>query len=229
MNITPESFEVLRTLGCPLYMRRVLLEETELPAKIPNHNKQSMAEPRRAEDVRQRAQEVTARHSGLPTDKTQPIVTWPEFHLAILGVSSHLLVLCDIPTRKNIDDNSYSSLVARMIARCGVPAGIDSQQEFHWPLFTNKAIDQSRDVAKKAIASVLHKEQKKSQWKWLLVLGEKAVDCTLGQPLNSILGQQGSYMGIATIASHSVSDMLTDPALRKNAWEHLLPLRHAYR
>ena len=227
----PASFEVLHTLGWPVYVRRVLLEEPKLQSTIPSQsaaNKQPLAEPRRVEDVRQRAQEVTAKHSVLQTNKVQPVIKWPEFHLAMLAVSGHILVLCDIPTRSSVDDNAYSSLVARMIAKCGVPAGIDSQQEFHWPLFTKKTIDQSTEVAKKALASVLHKEQKQSQWKWLLLLGEKAVDCTLGQPFQAVVGQQGSYLGIPTIASQSVGAMLADPALRKDAWEHLLPLRHAY-
>lgn len=233
MNLSLQAFEVLQTLGYPLYVRRSLLTTPEkkeaivTPAAVPP---KSIERTSSAEEVKKLAVALSAR-SSLPQHTIQKTVPahWPEFHLALLSIPNELLVLFDVPKGVEAKDPATLQLLGKMLSRCGVKEKPSFLKGFRWPLFPrNGQIDQSMQVAETAVASVVHKEQAVGRWKWLLILGENATSVTLHKAIDSVVGLEAEYLGVRTIVSLSVEELLLEPELRKATWQHLLPLRASY-
>ena len=230
MNISPQVFDVLQTLGYPIYVRRSLLKNTEQEkVSVSTEQKKKVVRKSSPEEVKKLAIELSAR-SGMPhTLQKAENINWPTFHLSLLGIHNELLVVFDVPNGTEARNPDTLKLLGNMLTRCGVTKKPSFLKEFRWPLFPRSSqIDQSMTVAEKALASVIHKAQGGGHWKWLLILGENAVSMTLHKAMDSVIGLETKYLGIHSIVSLSVEELLLEPELRKATWQHLSPLRTYY-
>ncbi|MEY4641874.1 MAG: hypothetical protein RLZZ227_1868 [Pseudomonadota bacterium] len=132
------------------------------------------------------------------------------FQLLLLQVDDDLAILNQIPAlaRPQLQDRQVA-LLTNLLRWLGKPMPAQTPRMFRWPLPGLEHMAASMSAG----TSLLHfLEQASSErgFRFLLALGPQAV--------------ASASPGWQTFATHSVDEMLALPALKREAWQALLPL-----
>ena len=171
------------------------------------------AEVTKTEDAKPVVAKTETLAKAAATNKYQEGTPVQQFQLLFLQVDDDLAILNQIPAlaRPQLKDKQLA-LLTNLLRWMGKPVPAHTPRMFRWPL---PGLE-SRAAGMQAETSVLHfLEQASSErgFRFLLLLGPQAM-----APAST------AWQSFAT---HSLDEMLALPALKREAWQSLLPLHAA--
>jgi hypothetical protein len=150
----------------------------------------------------------------------------PRFKLAYFRVGE-LLVIDSVPPQGGHFGDNYQALAIAIAAALGFRGEQGSAFMLPWPMFASKTLDQGYKQAAIAVQHKLSKELQAHPVKAVLLFGEIAVQMVMErqEPLEQLKGICFEVRaGIKAIASHSLTEAMQLPGIKKQLWTDLQPL-----
>ena len=85
--------------------------------------------------------------------------------------------------------------------------------QFDWPIHKNQQLDLGAEAARAGVAGFVGRRVQQFQCRGVIVLGAGAADWLPGEAL-----------AVPGVTTHSTADMLSNPACKREVWQHLLTL-----
>ncbi len=146
-------------------------------------------------------------------------------HLLLIPVDVNLCVLNQIPVlAKSQMQEKQQKLLDNILFFLGRQSAVyHSARTFRWPLPGMSNIN-SADAAKSSLRNFLEQFSQENTFSNLLVMGEQASDWLreAGNVQNAIAPAKPQWQMIHT---YSLDQMLTLPSIKREVWQHLLPLQ----
>lgn len=216
----------------------VELEELAPSAAPAPHSTPSTAGLDAIDELRSRpSAEKKVRETASPSkeeapNQDDPVVDVEEslsFTLRYYPISEKLAVLSEVPIQGSRQLNADSAQLMRAILLALGQKEDDSEaksEQFTWPLAQGYSMKNSPEVeAAKALSGFLQMRKETDGFSNLLVFAGQVEDILLPDGKeNSDRDFQSSKAYNATV-THSLASMLAVPALKKDVWQHLQPLR----
>lgn len=150
----------------------------------------------------------------------------PRFKLAYFRVGE-LLVIDSVPPQGGHFGDNYQALAVAIAAALGFKGEQGPAFMLPWPMFASKTLDQGYKQAAIAVQHKLSKELQAHPVKAVLLFGEIAVQMVMErqESLEQLKGICFEVRaGIKAIASHSLTEAMQLPGIKKQVWTDLQPL-----
>ncbi len=151
----------------------------------------------------------------------------PNFKLAFQRLGDFLIV-DSLPPQGGVFSDNYQILAQAIVNAVGA---VDDNKGhvfmLPWPMFASKTLDQGHQQASIAVQHKLDKELQASSFKAVLLFGEAAAQMVLArkESLDELKGISFEVRsGIKAIASHSLTEAMQLPGIKKQIWLDLQPL-----
>ncbi|KXJ51550.1 MAG: hypothetical protein AXW15_11685 [Neptuniibacter sp. Phe_28] len=150
----------------------------------------------------------------------------PRFKLAFLRVGE-LLVVDSVPPQGGHFGDNYQALAKAIASALGIEGEQGPAFMLPWPMFASKTLDQGYKQASIAVQHKLSKELQAYPIKAVLLFGEAAVQMAMErqEPLEQLKGICFELRsGVKAIASHSLTEAMQLPGIKKQIWTDMQPL-----
>jgi hypothetical protein len=150
----------------------------------------------------------------------------PRFKLAFLRVGE-LLVVDSVPPQGGHFGDNYQALAKAITSALGIEGEQGPAFMLPWPMFASKTLDQGYKQASIAVQHKLSKELQAYPIKAVLLFGEAAVQMAMErqEPLEQLKGICFELRsGVKAIASHSLTEAMQLPGIKKQIWTDMQPL-----
>lgn len=170
---------------------------------------------------------VTAAELEAPAEQTEQA----PFKLAFMRYSD-CLVIDSLPPRARHSatqaDAHQQILLDKILRSIGLQGGTASDYYMlPWPMFASKSLDQGPEQARLTVQHKLRKTLGQQPVSTVLLLGEAAAQMVLErpEPLEQLRGMLFSLRAtVKTLASASLTEMMTVPGCKREVWADLQPL-----
>lgn len=149
--------------------------------------------------------------------------TIPHFHLTIVRGANVLLV--DNGLSADTDSAEYLRLLQNMLHAIGAGKPQLSIDSFRWPMTKSGNVDQGETAARQTLQAFLAKQAGQLKVAYLLVMGEVAAHYLSEEALPTGSFVAHTQMDVQLIHTQSASRMLVEPAIKRQVWQDLQPLR----
>lgn len=171
-------------------------------------------------------EQVVTPSSIAPVDKADDEP--PNFKLAFQRLGDFLIV-DSLPPQGGVFSDNYQILAQAIVNAVGDAVVGEKGHVFMlpWPMFASKTLDQGHQQASIAVQHKLEKELQASSFKAVLLFGEAAAQMVLArkESLDELKGISFEIRsGIKAIASHSLTEAMQLPGIKKQIWTDLQPL-----
>lgn len=149
----------------------------------------------------------------------------PQFKLAFQRIGE-ILLIDSLPPQGSNFTPEYQKMALGISQALGITDKLAEPFLQPWPMFASKSIDQGRVHAIKTVQYKLDKELEKAT-KIVILLGEMAAQMVLNQPENLEQLKAITFnlrTGVTAIASHSLTEAMQLPDIKKQIWKDLQPL-----
>lgn len=150
----------------------------------------------------------------------------PIFKLAFQHIGEFLVVDSLPPQGAGFADN-YQSLAQAIVIALGGQKGNGQVFMLPWPMFASKTLDQGYQQASIAVQHKLNKELQAHNIKTVLLFGEAAAQMVMArhEGLDELKGISFEVRsGVKAIASHSLTEAMQLPGIKKQIWMDFQPL-----
>ncbi|WP_286236792.1 hypothetical protein [Neptuniibacter halophilus] len=170
------------------------------------------------------AEEATVETEG--PRETGAEVQPPRFKLAFQRIAD-LLVVDSLPPQGGAFAEHYQHLATAIVAALGSRGEIAQPFMLPWPMFASKTLDQGPQQARIAVQHKLSKELQSGDIRAVLLFGEAAAQMVLerSEELAELKGISFTLRSdVKVIASHSLTEAMQLPGIKKQIWLDLQPL-----
>ena len=130
-------------------------------------------------------------------------------------------------SRQGVSDQ-HQALLGKILQSVGLQGGaVNDLFMLPWPMFASKSLDQGADQARITVQHKLTKSLQTTQVRYVLLLGEAAAQMVLErtEALEQLRGLLFSLRSdVKTLASASLTEMITVPGCKRDVWMDLQPL-----
>lgn len=150
----------------------------------------------------------------------------PNFKLAFLHIGEYLVV-DSLPPQGGVFSENYQSLAQAIVVALGGQREAGQVFMLPWPMFASKTLDQGHHQASIAVQHKLTKELQVHNIKTVLLFGEAAAQMVMArhEGLDELKGISFEVRsGVKAIASHSLTEAMQLPGIKKQIWMDFQPL-----
>lgn len=170
---------------------------------------------------------VSAAELDTPVDKSEQA----PFKLSFMSYGD-CLVIDSLPphARQSASqaDTHQQILLDKILRSIGLQGGtVANYYMLPWPMFASKSLDQGPEQARMTVQHKLKKTLEKQPVPVVLLLGQAAAQMVLerSEPLEQLRGMLFSLRSdVKTLASASLTEMMTVPGCKREVWSDLQPL-----
>ena len=150
----------------------------------------------------------------------------PNFNLAFQHIGEYLVV-DSLPPQGGSFAENYQSLAQAIVVALGGQREAGQVFMLPWPMFASKTLDQGHHQASIAVQHKLTKELQAHNIKTVLLFGEAAAQMVMArhEGLDELKGISFEVRsGVKAIASHSLTEAMQLPGIKKQIWMDFQPL-----
>ena len=150
----------------------------------------------------------------------------PRFKLAFHRIGE-ILVVDSLPPQGGTFGENYQVLAQAIVSALGMQGERGAVFMLPWPMFASKTLDQGHKQASIAVQHKLSKELQAYSVKAVLLFGEAAAQMVMErqETLDELKGINFEVRsGVKAISSHSLTEAMQLPGIKKQIWVDLQPL-----